>query len=29
MFKTILVPVDLSDLAVAAPALDAAVRMAE
>ena len=25
MFKTILVPVDLSDLAVAAPALDAAV----
>ena len=29
MFKTILVPVDLSDLSVAAPALDAAVRMAE
>jgi nucleotide-binding universal stress UspA family protein len=29
MFKTILVPVDLSDLAVAAPALDAAVRMSE
>ncbi|MDB5569769.1 MAG: universal stress protein UspA [Hyphomicrobiales bacterium] len=29
MFKTILVPVDLSDLEVATPAIDAAVRMAE
>jgi nucleotide-binding universal stress UspA family protein len=29
MFKTILVPVDLSDLEVAGPALDAAARMAE
>jgi nucleotide-binding universal stress UspA family protein len=29
MFKTILVPIDLSDLDVAGPAVDAAVRMAE
>jgi nucleotide-binding universal stress UspA family protein len=29
MFRTILVPVDLSDLEVAAPALDVAVSMAE
>ncbi|MFN3891755.1 MAG: universal stress protein [Beijerinckiaceae bacterium] len=29
MYKTILVPVDLSDLEVAAPAIDAAVRLAE
>ncbi|MFZ9500403.1 MAG: universal stress protein [Beijerinckiaceae bacterium] len=29
MFKTILAPIDLSDLAVASPAIDAAVRMAE
>jgi len=29
MFKTILVPIDLSDLEVAEPAVDAAVRMAE
>jgi nucleotide-binding universal stress UspA family protein len=29
MFRTILVPVDLSDLEVAGPAIDAAVRMAE
>ena len=29
MFRTILVPVDLSDLEVASPAIDAAVRMAE
>ena len=29
MFKTILVPIDLSDVEVAGPAIDAAVRMAE
>jgi len=29
MFKTILVPIDLSDIDVAGPAIDAAVRMAE
>lgn len=29
MFKTILVPIDLSDLDVASPAIEAAVRMAE
>lgn len=29
MFRTILVPVDLADLEVASPAIDAAVRMAE
>lgn len=29
MFKTILVPVDLSDIEIAGPALDAAARMAE
>lgn len=29
MFKTILVPIDLSDLDIAGPAVDAAVRMAE
>lgn len=29
MFRTILVPIDLSDLEVASPAIDAAMRMAE
>ncbi len=29
MYRTILVPVDLSDLEVASPAIDAAVRLAE
>lgn len=29
MFRTILVPVDLADLEVASPAIDAAVRMAD
>lgn len=29
MFKTILVPIDLSDLEVASPAIETAVRMAE